>query len=393
LLQSDKYSPRLAEIEKELVAELSEILRFVEDRIQIHCEDLDAVDILPTYDFSKAAPSTGVQFLRNAQPIDYSKVGEGRQRKTTIAVYEADLDALKSEHQSVSHILVYDEPDSHLDYVSQKRIGRLLEEQASLPNVQVVVATHSRNLIDYVPLESVLSFSLNGELRTSASSLASSEHQAEVAFQSELYVSLGLSNSTLLDDRVFLLVEGATEMHVFPILYQMVVGRSMVASGVQLLNFGGSGNTHLFVDQLRNSWHKSVVAIMDEDARRRYGAKFENLGLTEEVDLFYIGKKELEDEFSDDIWIRTLNRAYPLSDNSLWTAEDLLGPRNSPKFSSGLYNLVCSRSGMDGFTKADLGREVAVTCRTEGWIPDSLEKCLRKLDEITRPACHLVPLG
>lgn len=392
LLQSEKYSPRLAEIDKELVAELSESLQFVEERIQVHCEDLDGVEILPTYDFSKVSPSTGVQFHRNGYPIDYSKVGEGRQRKTTIAVYEADLDALRTGHQSVSHILVYDEPDSHLDYASQKRIGRLLEEQAVLPHVQVVVATHSRSLIDYAPLESVLSFSLDEELRTSATSLSSTEHEAELDFQTEMYASLGLSNSTLLDDRVFLLLEGPTEVHTFPILYRIVNRKSLVASGIQIIDFGGSGATNVFVDRLRNSWHKTVVAVMDEDARRKYESKLNTLGLTEGVDLFYIGSKEFEDCFSDEIWVDTLNRDYPMKNGKSWKNADLIGLRNSPKFSRALHQKVGQCIGDVDISKVDIGRSVAITCREKGVVPKQLMVCLQQLEVIAQQTTESISI-
>lgn len=387
ILQSERYSERLNDIECELVEELCEGVKFIEDRIKVHCDDLEGVNIHPAYDFSRVQPETSVEFIRSGPPVDYTKVGEGRQRKTTIAVYEADLDALKHEEHTSSYILIYDEPDSHLDYVSQKKVARILEAQAALRHVQVVVATHSKNLIDFVPLNSVLSFSLNDHLQTEVKILASPDHDSELEFQAEMYASLGLANSILLDDKVFLVVEGSSEIHSFPILFRIVSNRSMVASGIQMVNLGGSGSTRVFIDRLKNDWKKEMIVCVDADCRKNCKLIdfFSKTGFVEGIDLFYVGKKELEDEFSDEIWTETLLRDYPVADDQgAWESSILAKVRKSDKFSSSLLSQVHQRTQRSDVTKVDIMRSVAMTSKEQGMVPRGLQKCMDQLVQMIR---------
>lgn len=380
LIQSEKYSVRLSDIEADLVGELRERLAFIEERIRNHCADLDSVSIEPTLDFSRAQPSTSVEFIRNNMPVDYSKVGEGRQRKTTLAVYEANSDALREVDQSTTYILIYDEPDSHLDYTSQKRVSRVLEAQASLDHVQVIVATHSKNLIDTVPLEAVLSLRLNDQLQTEAMNLAQPDHESEIEFQSELYASLGFSNSTFLDEKIFLVLEGATEMLAVPILFPLVSDKSLVASGVQMVSLEGSGATKEFVKRLRTAWHKTVIVLIDSDSRSKYNDFLTSAGLVEGVDLFYVGTKEFEDSFPNETWLKTLERDYAVAEGEKpWDLSIFEGVRNSLKFSRALREYVERRTCTDRPSKAELGRSVAITCKAENHIPVDLQKCFERV--------------
>lgn len=385
LLQSPHYRDRLNEIESEIVKELRASVEFIEDRIRVHCDDLDGINIHSRFDYSKLQPSSTVEFVRNELPVDYTKVGEGRQRKATIAVHEANLDALKADEQTTSYLLVYDEPDSHLDYVSQRRIARILEDQSSLSHVQVIVATHSKNIIDHVPLDSVLSFSLNDDLQTDARGLGSPDYDNELEFQAEMYASLGLTNSVILDDKVFLLVEGATELHALPIIFRIVAGKSMVASGVHLVDIGGSKSTTVFIDRLKGHWRKKVVALVDEDARSNLTSSFVRLGFEEGRDLFFCGTKEFEDAFSDETWLETLQRDFPVSESENgWDIGVFEGIRNSPKFSRALLDVVRRRTLKSDVSKIELARSVAKTCEEDDAVPEDLRKCIMRIVEMTR---------
>jgi hypothetical protein len=380
LIQSEKYRDRLSGIEADLVGDLRERMAFIEERIRNHCADLDGVSIQPTFDFSRAQPSTSVDFVRNNRAVDYKKVGEGRQRKTTLAVYEANSDALKEVDQSITYILVYDEPDSHLDYTSQKRVAGVLKAQASLNHVQVIVATHSKNLIDTVPLEAVLSLRLNDQLQTEAMNLAQPDHESEIEFQSELYVSLGFSNSTFLDEKIFLVVEGATEMLATPILFSLVSDKSLVTSGVQMVSLDGSGATKEFVRRLRTAWNKTVICLIDEDSRSKLHDFLTSAGFIEDEDLFYVGTKEFEDSFPDEIRLKTLERDYSVAEGKKsWNVSIFDGVRNSRKFSRALREHVEKRTCTDRPSKAEMGRSVAITCKAERYIPDDLKKCFKRV--------------
>ena len=60
---------------------------------------------------------------------------------------------------NIAHtILAFDEPDLHLDYEAQKRIYEVIEQYVN-KGIQVIVATHSINLINRVSLECINCYS------------------------------------------------------------------------------------------------------------------------------------------------------------------------------------------------------------------------------------------
>lgn len=387
ILSEDRYSKLFQLVENRVQNRVTPQFSRFSDQIRKHSDDLEGVDIKVEIDFQTVNPVSSIEFMRQGNKVEMSRTGEGRHRKTTLAIHEANLEMLKTDSESGSYMLLYDEPDSHLDYPSQHRVARLLAQQSELPNVQVVVATHSRNLIDGVPLESILVLKLNESLCTECVSLSGPtiEHSDEIAYQSEIYMSLGMSNSALLDDRVFLVVEGATESAALPILYKTVLGATLAQTGIIVFDTNGSGAAYEFAMRLRSRWGKPLVLLLDSDTKadRSKMGKLIGLGFQENLDLFFVGIKEFEDSFDDNHWAAAMNIHLPLEDpNETWTVSEFASFRGSTKFSGSVQRHISNRIGYT-VSKPDLGRFLAIQSQESGIVPKEIRDCLQSANHIS----------
>jgi putative ATP-dependent endonuclease of the OLD family len=379
LMAEEKYAGRLRIIETELNEEMRASLDRIGSLIVAHCPEIQDIEISTNFVFDRTPANAGVRFIRDGNSYNIRKAGQGRLRRVTLAIYEANLATLADAPPTGTNIVIYDEPDTHLDYKAQRQLFNILAAQASLGHVQVMVATHSKNFIDVVPLESLLHFRLNEQLQTEITYLTQDTHEEEVAFQSEIYVGLGFRNSTFLDDRCFLVVEGETEMHAIPILFSIASRRSLVASAVELVNCDGSGSIKKFITMLKKVWNKQVVLLVDmdtkgKDVREKWMA---DLGVSEGAGCFFIGATEFEDAFSDEIWLEVLQTYYPVEDGAAdWTLEEVAAMHQSHKFSEALIKQIFIRTGNVPASKPDLGRHLALVCKKYRTVPESFINCV-----------------
>lgn len=211
LLADPRYATRFGALSGELDAEIAPSLEYLRAKIGEYCPDLDSVEVRASFNFTRPTLQVQLQVQRKGKAYDLEKAGEGRRRRISLGIYEANLRALAEETPSIATFLAYDEPDTHLDYASQRALFDILNQQARLPHVQVLVASHSLNFIDKVPLQSLLHFRLGEDLGTTVKTLTSHTHADELEHFAAICTSLGLRNSVLLDERCFLVIEGETE--------------------------------------------------------------------------------------------------------------------------------------------------------------------------------------
>lgn len=374
LLRDSSFAPELGSVSERLEKAVAPSLEEIRKKVLDYCPDLENVQITFQADFT--SPRLELDLLvrkSEGAPVDLEKSGEGRRRRVTLALHEANLTALKAAEPTLAHgeILTYDEPDTHLDYASQRAMFDILTKQANLPHVQVVVATHSLNFIDKVSLRSILHFCLESN-RTRVECLASEDIKAEWDFFGSICAGLGLRNSVLLDERCFMIVEGETEEMAVPALFRLITGKTMTTAGLCLLSTKGSGAVRKFVEILVGKWKRRAVLLLDEDARASLLMWASGLSLTEGNDLFFVGTKELEDAFSDDVWARALNAKFAPKVGSAWTPADINALRGSEKFSEALCNRVRSRCKEPFVSKPDLGLALADTVATATDVPSAL---------------------
>lgn len=362
LLSSAKHETELADLGQRITSELEPSLADLKATILEYCPDLDGVEVVAQFDFTRTTPRVSLLVRQGEKPVDLNRSGEGRKRRIALAVHKSAATRLADEDDQASELILYDEPDTHLDYASQRELLDILDQQSRRSAVQVIVATHSLNFIDRVPIEAIRHFHRTSTYETNIETFNSGGHADELAFLGQVATSLGLRNSVLLDERLFLIVEGETEEAAIPGLFTAATGQRLSSVGISLFNTRGAGNAKRFVEALVQEWRREVVVILDADKRDELGPWLTGtLGLQEGDSFHFVGAEEFEDAFSDDIWFNVLTAEYPpVEEEPPWTVQDMASLRTGPdKFGKGLLALVRKRRRDNRVTKPDLGLALA----------------------------------
>ncbi len=294
-------------------------------------------------------------------------------------MYAANLATLRDvAADSVGSLLAYDEPDTHLDYQAQRELFGIIREQSELPHVQVAVATHSINLIDKVPIQSLRHFRLEDQ-RTVVEIPSDYGRDGDSAFVDDLASGLGLRNSVLLSERCFFIVEGSTEERAIPILFKNIAGGTLASEGVTLVNTGGSGSVRSFVEVLIQQLRRSVVVLADEDARnsrKRVSSEWlAEMGLVEGTTGFFVGTKEFEDAFGDATWLRVADEQFPLNDGPSWKLSEIAEARDGENGMGQALENLFSRRLRTRVSKPQIGEALARTV-TDNEIPDVIRDAI-----------------
>jgi hypothetical protein len=382
MLAEEPYAAQLAALGQSLDEDIQPRLQHFKNMIAQHCAELDSVEVKTHVDFSKPALRVQLEVRRQGEAVDLEREGEGDRRRIALAIHEADLRMLEAEQEPASTmLLVYDEPDSHLDYAHQRKLTDILERQANITHVQVVVATHSDKVIDRVSLHSLLHFRLDGGRRSQVETFTGRGHADELQFISAVLEGLGLRTSTLLDERCFLVIEGDTEWAALPQMFRLITGQSLVTAGITLFNTHGYGSVRRIVDTLAGEWQREVILLADSDARNEHEAWVAGLGLRDGDGAYYIGGREFEDAFPDEVWLRALETNFQPADGQPWTLAEIAVLRTTAgKYSTHLCGLVKRRCCNNAIGKPDLGFALATIC-TEDDIPPPLRACLERSRE------------
>ena len=338
----------VGDIEREVQQRLGEKATALRDHIRARCQDHSDLEVVPTVSFRggftvelhhAGAPAGGGLRLR--------KAGAGSKRRVTLAVWEWVSDLLTDRDPGDrSLVIAYDEPDTHLDYLRQRDLIDLIKSQADLDSVQVVVATHSLNLIDKIDMRGVIHLeSVDG--RSTVQRLFTEEHGEIDQHLQRIASSMGLRNSVLLHERCFLAVEGLTELQSLPVLFQAATGLSLQAAGVALVA-GNSNEGALNVARFLRENNRTVRFIVDADTRaHRYTRrlftpeKLSQYGFRDDH-VYYVGDpSDIEDLFGDDTWAAVANEEWPLGTGEPWLPNHFLDLRQTGgSFGSQIEGLV-----------------------------------------------------
>jgi len=244
----------------------------------------------------------------NVRPI--AKLGAARRRKLLLALQEWRLESLRSSDEPTSLVLLYDEPDTHFDYEAQRKLFGILRELAQQEGVQVIVATHSLNLIDSVEVGDIVYLDQdtdeNDVIQAHIRRLAEWDEIHDIARK------LGLRNHIVLNACI-LCTEGKTEERLIPELYRLDRGRSLASIGVELVQGSDRGDDaawRLCKHVLRN--HRDAFLLLDSDAREPGCGNTIDLEAIEafnehegeelvarDKNVVFLGEKEIEDVFAD----------------------------------------------------------------------------------------------
>ena len=388
LLATDAYAPRLNEIGTEIQSGIEPVLTLIKEMVRRYCPGIADVAVATSFDFSRVSPQVQMQLTKSGgESIELNEAGSGLMQRVGLAMYAANLETLQgTSTDPVGTLLAYDEPDSHLDYQAQRELFEIIREQANLPHVQVVVATHSVNLIDTVALQSLRHFRLE-EQQTRVDTPSDYVLGDESAFLGDLATGLGMRNSVLLSEKCFLVVEGPTEERALLILFQKITGETLAGAGITLVNTGGAGSVRRLVEVLITQLKRSVVVLVDEDARRgdsRINQEWlSNMQLVEGGNGFFVGTKEFEDAFEDEIWLRVAKEHFPLTDGTEWEISELADARAAEHGMGRALENLFSRRLHRWVGKPQIGEALARTV-TEAEVPDAIRKAVSAVLDISK---------
>ncbi|MGA4544420.1 ATP-dependent nuclease [Uniformispora flossi] len=357
---------RLREIEGEVQDLLRVDAKSLVDHIRERCPDLARVEVNPEVSFRHGLAGTPIRIAKvSGEAVGLDRSGLGSSRRVLLAVWEwnndllvgnnavqpnaADVPDEQAPEPPLQTIVVYDEPDTHLDYKHQRKIMRLIHDQSSIPNVRVVVATHSMNLIDGVDIDDVVHLKLVDE-RTVVERLGADTHDEIDGHLARIAAAVGLRNTVLLHERCFLAVEGDTEQQAFPTLFRKATGLSLQAAGIALWACNNNeGALHLARYLVEHK--RSVMLVVDADSQGLRLFKVDRLKDVFGADGYrkivrYVGATkqvaELEALFDSTVWAKTANRIWPKDTD--WEPSDFDDLRGTGKFSSAVQQMLQSSS-------------------------------------------------
>ena len=380
LLTTEAYAPRLIDIATEIQSGIEPVLTLVKEMIRRYCPGIADVAITTSFDFSRVNPQVQMLLTKSSgDSIDLNETGSGLMQRVGLAMYAANLETLQGKNEAgVGTLLAYDEPDSHLDYQAQRELFEIIWGQSKLPHVQVVVATHSVNLIDTVALQSLRHFRLE-EQRTKVDIPFHYGLDDQSAFVGDLVSGLGMRNSVLLSEKCFLVVEGPTEERALPFIFHKITGETLASAGVTLVNTGGAGSVRRLVEVLITQLKRSVVVLVDEDARHSPGRINEDwlssMQLAEGINGFFTGNKEFEDTFEDEVWLRVARKQFSLTDGTEWELSEIAKARAAESgMGRALENLFSQRLHTR-VSKPQMGEALAHTVTNEE-IPEAVRRAV-----------------
>jgi putative ATP-dependent endonuclease of OLD family len=376
-----KLTELQSQLQQKLVDDAVDIRRHIMDR----CPDIGEVQVEPHVSFAGGLRNTYVSVVaREGEDVRLGEAGAGRARRVALAVWEYTKGLLAGA-DAVDVVLLYDEPDTHLDYSHQRTLMKLLREQAEMPNVRMLVATHSMNLIDGVDISDVVHVRHEAH-RTVLERLRDDsqvgQHLGSVA------ASLGLRNTVLLHERLFVGVEGVSEQAALPVLFKVATGRHLESCGIALWACNNNEGALDFVAFLK-AHGRNVAFLVDEDSKAANNyvlatKKLLKRGFDPATHAIYLGDpKKLEDIFSDEQWATLGNRRWPRNDGVAWQAEDIGALRTERKFCEALLNLFKTASDHGPMRKQELTTQLALSVSSLDDVPKQLRDAF---DELIRRA-------
>ena len=377
-ISDEKYSGRLKTIQNQIEKDMIKSLSELKESVKKYCIGISDINIEPSFDFKNGFRTSKLQIeKKNGSKIDVNKEGDGQKRRLTLAVYEWRKKILTTSTESEKQLIVsFDEPETHLDYSSQREILDQIRTIADNPRNYVIICTHSLNLIDRIPITNIVHFKKNKN-KVIIDTMKTEDPQLIDMFLYEISDCMGLKNSIMLNERCFLIVEGYTEFQSIPIIFQKLKGYSLQAGGIRLINGKGCTGVRILAKFLNDN-KRNVFFLVDKDAKSRKVFTLKQLktdGFSVRKQVFFVGTVEYEDVFSDDLYATTANTNWPKQNGRQWINADFAAIRG-PRFCDDLFALL-QRESQAWVTKPDLGEAIAKTI-TVPEIPQQIIDCFNK---------------
>lgn len=379
----------LTDIRARIRVRLDEEIEKAQGALQKAHPGIRSVSVEPAIDFTRCVTATNLLVDAGEGERLVSSFGEGTKKRIWMGLLEWERSTTSGMGQSL--IRLYDEPDVNLHYEAQRRLFETICGLAGepIPRTQCFVCTHSLTLIDRSPVESIHLLRLDDGHRRSHIQINQPGDLDIIAFFNEVGRAVGLSNSALLYERAFLVVEGESEEAAMPILYRCLFGRSLVEDGIVLINLHTCSAWKAVLEVLLANRLPLTQLLLDQDCTDPNSSghitpeALNDLGCPADFQrdqVSYVGVKEFEDAFSDGVICRALSAEFARVDGRSWDGGDLANLRsNSAKFSSDLKQLVrhsCTLARRNDATKPAIAAAVARACRTVADVPPAITNAL-----------------
>ena len=220
------------------------------------------------------------------------------------------------------------------------------------------------------------------------------EDEEVVQFFGEIGRAVGLSNTVLLQERGFLVVEGSSEADSVPKIYRKLHGSSMREDGLILVNLRTCSAWKSVLEMLLKNRLPMTHILLDADCKdpnssaRISPEAFAELGCDpnfQDQQVSYIGDKEFEDAFTNEVIVRALNKEFPREDGAEWTEKQIDSMRHfGDKFSDNFKMIVrqqCLRRLRSAVGKPSLAAAIADQCESESDVPRVLVDAFKDLRE------------
>jgi predicted ATP-dependent endonuclease of OLD family len=256
-------------------------------------------------------------------------------------------------------------------------------------SIQIVLCTHSLTMIDRAPAKNINLLRIEDGCTTiERLKIKNKEEEGNEVeqFLGDLAQQLGITNTVMFYERCFVLIEGETEENALPIIYHNLFGRTLLEDGIRLINLKGNGAAGEFLRLLGQNRQQLTIAFLDQDtneADRGQRAKltedaFKQAGFPSDFigeRIIYVGKKEFEDAFTDNVLVKALQQGYP-RDEKDWLQEDIVEIRGENKFSSAIQGLVhkykYAANSPGKFGKPEFGKYLGRACTCRADVPDKI---------------------
>lgn len=376
-IASDRYRGEIKAIEEGITESLRQKLQELTPFVKKYYSEIEEARIDPVFNIQSGLVHVPLKLSKaGGGPIELQKKGEGKRRQVALGIYEWTTELLKDGvDQDV--LLILDEPDTHMDYHSQRKLFDIIQGYVQT-DMQVIICTHSLNLINRMPVDKIHHFRLDSEGWTTIENMSAGDDEMEARFINEIGLSLGLDTGTVFHERCFFVVEGQTEMHALPEFFRLLFDESLQSAGIKLVNGENNAGARHFAKFLKNNG-RNVVFLLDSDSRSEGGRNriFSAPSLLDDgfivgKHVFFVGEVEFEDAFDDAVIATLANLYHPREEEKPWRSEDFSNARgDDPKLSKLLQRLFrCS--------KPQIGHELGKTIQDAEHVPDEIVTALAR---------------
>ncbi|WP_083881946.1 ATP-dependent endonuclease [Curtobacterium sp. B8] len=265
----DRHADELASVNATIQSEISAMLEAVVEKLGEVAPGLarELQPVEPEPSWSKAY--SGMQFVDDSG-VPLARRGSGTRRLVLLSFFRAEVEKVLSDDEGMNRsvIIAVEEPETALHADMQQEILAALSEVAELPGRQVIITTHSANLLRNVSASDIRY--IRGTQLTRECVTAEADGGA-LLFE-ELNESLGLFTDH--NVRCFVLVEGRNDISALKNLSSALAqsGAMGIRSFGELeregrlafMPIGGSGSASLWASTL-SPFRRPEVHLFDSD--------------------------------------------------------------------------------------------------------------------------------